>query len=170
MIIASMTMVPERNLKVAYIGPYFISGQSIIFTRETALSVRKLKDINNAGFSVAVPAGTTSEMTAKMALPKTNLTSTKSMDDAIKLLLDGKVKAVIADAPTAAVVTYRYTEKGLISTEPLTFEPIGIAVSGNDPLLMNWLQNYIMILKGEGDLDFLVEKWFKDVSWVKDLQ
>jgi len=46
--------------------------------------------------------------------------------------------------------TRRHRDKGLVSLiTPLTYEPIGIAMPPNDPLLMNWMEKKdILILKG----------------------
>ncbi|MGD8471501.1 MAG: transporter substrate-binding domain-containing protein, partial [Desulfobacteraceae bacterium] len=35
MILSSMTMTPERNLKVAFIGPYYISGKGLLTKTQT---------------------------------------------------------------------------------------------------------------------------------------
>lgn len=39
MIISSMTITAERNLRVAFVGPYFISGQSILTTKTAAMDI-----------------------------------------------------------------------------------------------------------------------------------
>lgn len=169
-VISAMTITPQRNLKVAFIGPYFISGQSIITTKETAFVVNGLQDINRPDFSMAVPAGTTSEIVAKNNISKAKLTVTKNMDEALKLLLDNEVKAVMTDSATASVAVFRNSAKGIMATTPLTFEPIGVAIPGDDPLFMNWLENFLTLLKGSGELDRMVDQWFKDPSWLKDMQ
>jgi polar amino acid transport system substrate-binding protein len=169
MIISNMTMTPQRNLKFAFVGPYFLSGQALLTTRETAIKASSMKDINKPDFALAVPAGTTSEIVAKKYLTSTKLTVTKNMDSALKLLLSGKIKAVLTDNATASVESFRYGDKGIISTGAMTFEPIGIAVTGEDPLLLNWLENTLGTMKGGGEMDALTDKWFKDPSWVKEL-
>jgi polar amino acid transport system substrate-binding protein len=125
--------------------------------------------INKPDFTLAVPGGTTSEMTAKNSVPKAQIKVAKDMNEAMKLLLDGKVKAVMSDTAACAVETIRYKEKKIVSTPPLTFEPIGIAIAENDPLFFNFLSNFMSGMKGSGDLDMLTNKWFKDPSWIKDL-
>ena len=116
MVISAMTITPKRNLKFAFIGPYFLSGQALLTTRETAIKASSMKDINKDDFALAVPAGTTSELIAKKYLTKAKLTATKDMDEALKMLLSGKVKAVLTDNATAAVASFRYGDKGIIST------------------------------------------------------
>jgi polar amino acid transport system substrate-binding protein len=164
-----MTITPKRNLKFAFVGPYFLSGQALLTTRETAIKATSMKDVNKPEFALAVPAGTTSEMVAKKYLTSAKLTVSPNMDAALKLLLAGKIKAVLTDNATAAVASFRYGDKGIVSTGALTFEPIGIAVAGDDPLFLNWLENVLGTLKAGGEMDALTEKWFKNPSWVKEL-
>jgi polar amino acid transport system substrate-binding protein len=169
MIISCMTMTPKRNLKVAFVGPYFISGQSLLTTKETALAVTSAADMDKPDFMLAVTKGTTSEMIARRIAPKANIVVAENSDDALKLLLQKKVKGIMADYLICKVMAFRYKEKGLIATEPFSFEPIGIALGQNDPLLVNMLTNYISMLRGNGELTAMTRRWLEDASWMKDL-
>ncbi len=167
MIISCMTMSPERNLKFAFVGPYMVSGQSLLMTQATATTIRGLQDINAPDFTLAVPKGTTSEQIAINDLRRAGLTVAADMDEAVALLSKGKVKAVMSDAAACAYVILRRPEKGFTLTPALTFEPLGIAVPGNDPLLVNWLTNFLATAKGNGILNLLENRWFKDASWLQ---
>jgi len=169
-IISAMTMTPQRNLKFAFVGPYFISGQSLVTTKATALNAESLNDINKPDFTIAVPKGTTSEMVARNNISKAKLIIAKDMDEALKFLLEGKVKAVLTDRATGSVATILHKDKGIVATSPLTFEPIGIAMPANDPLFLNFLDNVLGAVKGSGELQILMEKWFKDGLWLKEMK
>jgi len=52
---------------------------------------------------------------------------------------------------------------------PFTFEPIGAAVSADDALMANLVQNYLTTLEGTGLLEALRLKWFADGSWLDQL-
>lgn len=169
MVISAMSITPKRNLKHAFIGPYFISGQSMVTTKETAIKAEKLSDIDNADFTLAVARGTTSETAAKTNLKKAKVTVAKDINEAVQLLLTGKVKAIFTDTATGFVTAYRNKDKNLVSTSQLTYEPFGIAIQGNDPLFVNYIENALGYLKGSGTLDIMIETWFKDGSWLKDL-
>ena len=52
---------------------------------------------------------------------------------------------------------------------PLTYEPIGIALPANDPLLVNWVENILNTIKDSGELDALEDRWLGDGSWLKKL-
>ncbi len=169
MVISAMTITPKRNLHHAFIGPYFISGQSMVTAKETAVKAEKLADIDNADFTLAVPKGTTSESTARTNLKKATITVAKDMNEATQLLLTGKVKALFTDTATAFVTMLRYKEKGLVSTSQLTYEPFGIAIKANDPLFVNYIENALGNLRGNGTLDIMIDTWFKDATWLNEL-
>ena len=64
----------------------------------------------------------------------------------------------------------RYQEHGLVTlTEPLTIEPIGIALPPGDSQMLNMVENYLSALAITGLLDELEAKWFEDASWLIQL-
>jgi len=80
------------------------------------------------------------------------------------------VDAMIADYPICVLTILRNPDQGLISViTPLSYEPIGIALPGNDPLMVNWMENFLTTLEESGVLDLLKERWVKDNSWLKKL-
>jgi polar amino acid transport system substrate-binding protein len=84
---------------------------------------------------------------------------------------DGKAHAMVADYPICLVSVFRYPEEGLLTVvTPLTYEPIGIAVPVNDPLLVNWLENFLNTMEASGNLESITDYWLEDASWLKDLK
>ena len=169
MILSSMTMTPERNLKVAFIGPYYISGKGILTKAQTIATLQAADGLNNPQFKVAALKASTSQIFVEKTAPQAKLVTTKSYDEALDLLFQDKIDAMIADYPFCAYSAFRYKEKGLAAGHSrLTFEPLGIAVQ-EDTLLINWLQNFMKILDGSGELEKLNNRWFKNASWIKEL-
>jgi polar amino acid transport system substrate-binding protein len=96
---------------------------------------------------------------------------TDDYDQAIGMVLDGKVQAMVADFPICNVSVFRYRDKKLTTLKsPLNYEPIGIAMLPTDPLLLNWAQNFVTAMSNSGELELLRQKWFEDASWVPQLQ
>jgi polar amino acid transport system substrate-binding protein len=130
----------------------------------------KKDGVDNEKFRVATLKGSTSQYVVERAAPKARLTLTGSYDEALKLLFEDKVDAVIADYPYCAFVVARYPDKGLaLGESKLSFEPLGIAVR-EDALLMNGLENFVKMLMASGDMNLLHEKWFKSGAWIKQLR
>ena len=69
--------------------------------------------------------------------------------------------------PICALSVLRFPEDGFATlTQPLTIEPMGVAMPPNDPLFLNMMENYLGALEGIGILELLEEKWFQDGSWL----
>ena len=170
MAMSGMTMTPLRNLRTAFIGPYALSGQAILGKKTILEQVSTPEDLKRLTCCVAVLKGTTGETMAENLLPDANIISTSTLDESLMLLLDGKVDAIVADYPFCRVAEFRYKDRGFtMFDKPLTFEPVGIAVSGKDPLFINLVQNYLTVMTGSGALKQLQEKWFKSNDWMKEL-
>jgi polar amino acid transport system substrate-binding protein len=169
MILSSMSMIPGRNLKVAFIGPYFVSGKGILTKTKTIAALQEPAGLNNPSFRVAALSNSTSQKMVEENAPKAKLVTAKSYDEAMELLLGDKVDVMVADYPFCALTAYRYRDKGLTAGQArLTYEPLGIAMP-EDALLMNWVQNFLIMLNGSGELKRISEYWMNDGSWVKML-
>jgi polar amino acid transport system substrate-binding protein len=169
-VISGMSMSPDRNLKVAFVGPYFISGKSIVTKAEKADSLSSPADLAAPDVKIVALEGSTSQTLIKTVIPAAQLQTTTDYDKALELVIAGKVDAMVADYPFCALAVLRNPEKKLATLdEPFTFEPLGIALPGDDPLLINWVQNYLMTLQGSDGLQNMVERWFKDSSWLSKL-
>jgi polar amino acid transport system substrate-binding protein len=170
MVLSAMTMTPVRNLQVAFVGPYFLSGKAFLTKRKTIASVTEATEINSPDTILTALKGSTSQYFVDTALPKAELITANDYDEAVNLVLQDKVHALVADYPICVISTFRYPDQGLVPVlTPLTFEPYGIALPGNDPLLVNWVENFIGMLEGSGQLEEIKLKWFKDRSWLKQL-
>jgi len=170
MILSSMSMTPERNLKVAFIGPYYISGKGMLTKTQTIATLQAAESLNDPQFKVAALKASTSQSFVEKTAPQAKLVTTNSYEKALGLLFEDKIDVLIADYPFCAFTAFRYQEKGLVAGQSrLTFEPLGIAVK-EDTLLINWLNNYMKMLDGSGQLRQLSDHWFKNSSWIKDLR
>jgi len=170
MILSQMTMLARRNLKVAFVGPYFISGKSFLTKKRTLMSVKDPSEVNSPTTTLAALKGSTGQMFAEELIPKAKLVTTKDYDEAISMVIQGKIHALVADYPICVLSVLRYPDEELFALlPPLTYEPIGIAMPANDPLLVNLVENLLNTLEGGGKLDELRERWFENGSWLKEL-
>jgi len=169
MILSSMTITLKRNLEVAFVGPYYVSGKGILTKTQNIAALQSADGLNKADFKVGALKDSTSQAFVEKTAPKATLVKVKSYDEALDLLFQDKISALVADYPFCAFSAFRYQEKGLVAGQSkLTFEPIGIAVP-EDTLLINWLRNFLGVLEGSGQLGVLNNRWFKDGAWIKEL-
>lgn len=169
MVLSGMTITPKRNQKVAFVGPYYVSGKGILAVAEKYTGLQEAKGLDTPEVTVATLKDSTSQKFVEELISKAKLISTDSYDDAVDLLFKGKIDVIVADYPFCALTAYRYQDKGLIAGKsPLTFEPLGIAIP-EDTLLINWVQNFMNMLQGTGKLEEIHEKWLSGGPWIDEL-
>ena len=170
LILSNMTITPGRNLKVAFVGPYFESGKAFLTKVKTIAMADEPEDIDAKKTKLVALKGSTSQAFVEKALPDANLTTAKDYDEAVNMVLSDKVHALVADYPICVVSVFRYPDKGLLSVvTTLTYEPIGVGVPADDPLLVNWVENFMGISQKTGLLEALKEKWFLKADWLHRL-
>jgi polar amino acid transport system substrate-binding protein len=171
MVLSDVTITAKRNEKVAFAGPYFVSGKSVLTKSRTLTGVKDASQINSSDTTIVTLRNSTSQQFVETLIPKAKLVLADTYDAAVAMVLEDKVQALIADYPICIISVFRYPDKGLSSLlTPLTYEPIGIALPANDPLLVNLVQNFINTLEKSGELEKLMVKWFKDASWLLRLR
>ena len=170
MILSGMTITPQRNMKVAFVGPYFKSGKAILTKLPTMAQAQTPEDIHDPRKSIVTLRGTTSEQFVKDYLPKVKLVTANSYDEAIDMVINNEVDALFADYTICVVTIFRYPKEKLLTVvSPLTYEPLGIALPDNDLLFVNWVDNYLKTLEDSGALEELIWEWFENPDWMKRL-
>ncbi len=164
---SGITITPERNVKFTFVGPYVVSGKSILAKAKRISELDEMGEINRGTVTVAALKGSTSQRFVETVIPNGKLTLTPDYDTAVKMVLEDKVDLMIADYPICVLSILRYPESGLATLEePLTIEPIGIALPPNAFQLHNLIENYLNALEIDGILIELEKKWFQDGSWL----
>jgi polar amino acid transport system substrate-binding protein len=171
LVMSGMTMTPERNARVAFVGPYIVSGKSILATSASlAAAIAIANEVEQKELTVSALKNSTSEWFAKKTFPESKLVTTDDYDTAVEMVLDGKADAMIADIPICALSILRYPDSDLVTLpKPLTIEPIGVALPVGDWLLLNMVENYLDALERIGYLQILEKRWFEDDTWLVKL-
>ena len=169
LVISGMTATLQRNMRAAFVGPYHITGKSIL-TRSETIAALGSNDLNRDDLRIAALKGSTSEDFVRRVAPNAKVVASDTYDDAIDQLLSNKAELFVADASIIMLSMMRWPDAGLTAAQrPLTIEPIGIAVPASDPLLLNLVENYMTALESSGALEKLEEKWFKSGGWLVQL-
>ncbi len=167
--LAGITITPKRNMKVIFLGPYYVTGQSILGKKSIVEKVKGPDDMNRPDFTLVVAKNTTGEQVARALVPKAHIVTANNMEAALNMVLSGKAKALFADEPFCVVAAFRNKNKELAVSEPFTFEPLGVAMPETDLLWMNWVDNLLMKLNAVGQLKKLKNYWFHSPDWMKRL-
>ena len=170
LIMSGLSITARSNMEIAYVGPYGSSGQAFFGREEISLALEDPLDLNQAGLKIGVLKNTTADMTLRTLFTKVTPVYSDSLDQALILLLDGRIDGIISDYPFCKVSQFRYKDEGLrVFEKILSFEQLGIGVSPDDALFINLLQNYINMMAGSGAIQTMQEYWFKNSSWIEQL-
>jgi polar amino acid transport system substrate-binding protein len=170
-IMSGMTITTERNMKVPFVGPYILSGKSILTKSANLAKAQEAEDLNQSNLKITALNGSTSEQFVKTMLEDATFIGADNYDAAVKNLLEDRANVMVADLPVCLLTMLRYPDAELATlSKPFTIEPIGIAVAPNDALFLNFIENYFNALKLAGLLDGLEAYWFEDGSWLVNMK
>ena len=160
-VISNMTITPQRNLKVAFIGPYMTSGKCIVTKDQALAAVDGSTDLSTDQTRLAVLQGSTSQDFARELLPKATLLPVKDYDEAADLVKGDAASGMLTDYPICLATLKKHKDAGFVSVfSLLTYEPIGIALPAGDAQFINWTENFLERLDGTNALEELGGRWF----------
>jgi polar amino acid transport system substrate-binding protein len=169
MVASGMTITPERNARVAFAGPYFITGKSVLTKSETLANVRSSDELDDSKLSIAALDGSTSERFVSEVLPRAKLVTTDSYDAAVQMVINDEIDAMVADHQVCILAVWRNPEVDLSALiTPFTIEPLGIAIPADAPLFVNLVENYLDALEVTGLLTQFKARWLNDGYWVNE--
>ena len=161
LVISNMTITPERNKTVAFVGPYLTSGKCLVSKNEQLARAAEADHLNRPETRIAVLKGSTSERFVRTLLPKATVTTTDDVASGVQLVIDDRVGAMLSEYPICLSTLKDYPDAGFVSIlSLLSYEPIGVALPPNDPLFVNWTENFLTRMDGTNSLQALSRKWF----------
>lgn len=144
---------------VRYTGGYFNAGQ-VLVTRRDDERIKSHKDLG--GYRVGVEMGSMAHQEARRLREQERISLTietgQSSDEVLDLLQVGQVDVVVVDMVTARVAL-RDRPDLVIRGNPLTDESFVIAVRRDSPELYAAVNGILDVLRGEGWLDALADRW-----------
>jgi polar amino acid transport system substrate-binding protein len=169
-VMSGMTMTPERNLDALFAGPYILSGKSIL-TKSNKVAEIGANATSDKKFKIITLKGSTSEQFVKNYMPKHELILVDNYNKGVDMILTDQADAMVADKPICVITILKNQGKDLVTTEePLTIEPIGMALPAGDPQFLNLVVNYLASLQLSGTLPMLEKTWFNDGAWMLNVE
>jgi len=156
-VVASMTITPEREKAVDFVGPYYHAGRAIVVKADS--SIQKLEDLN--GKIVGVTLGDAHE---KWAKAQGNLTvrSYKGLPEMLVDLEAGRINALVMDSVPVMVAVKETGQKVRILDTP-NIEggrvALGIAIRKNNPELKAKMQKVLEEMLADGAYEKISMKW-----------
>jgi ABC-type amino acid transport substrate-binding protein len=167
MVMSGMAITPERTQQMSFVGPYMLSGKSMLTTSKVMSTVKTGAEFNNPEIKLVALKNSTSESFIQRNLPQASLSTIANYDEGVKKLLAGEIEGMVADIPILKLTVLRNPGAGLgVIEPPLSVEPIGIAMASNDAQFKNLVSNYLSTFEKAGLTQKLRQKWFEDSSWI----
>lgn len=162
-IMSGMTILQSRNLKVNFCEPYYYIGQCILINKKDKDKYKTYKDLNTEDAVVTSKLGVTGAFTAEKMMPKAKKRFFKTEGEGALQVANGLADGFVYDEPQVRVFDAMYkTTMGLY--EPITYEPLAWAIRKGDPDFMNWLNNFLRQVRGDGRWEQMKQKWFVEYT------
>jgi len=160
--VSSFTINDERKQLVDFSLPYFDSNQAAVALINT--DYKTAMDFD--GMVVGAQSGTTGADWVRENLTSSG-TTLKEFNQASELmasLVAGDIQAAFFDEPAAAqYVATSYTNAHIVEVIP-TGEQYGIAVSQDNPALLQAINDAMIAIKKNGTFDKIFLKYFPDLT------
>lgn len=158
--ISSITILEERQQKMAFSIPYLKSGLAIVVRKETT-GVSTMDDLLKKNMMVGAQRGTTAYFFLKDHPAIRNL-GYESYGHAVQDLIKGELDAVLGES--TGTLYYKRKEKPVFDKikmvgEILTNEYYGIAIRKDNPDLLKTLNKALKTLLANGTVKKLHQQW-----------
>jgi polar amino acid transport system substrate-binding protein len=156
-VIAGMTITPEREKVVDFSIPYWEADQAVIVRKGSGIKVTSIDDLK--GKKIGVEKGTTGAIYVKKHLNQTaTIKEYPSYVAALEALLNGQVDVVVLDSPVAKMFSKKYDVEVVYTIK--TGEHYGIAVRKGNKKLLDGINKALKEIMNSPEWDKLVEQYF----------
>ncbi|XOD70123.1 MAG: ABC transporter substrate-binding protein [Sodalis sp. (in: enterobacteria)] len=157
LIIADITITPERAKVINFSRPYFVTGQQFLVPATSS------DDLNEyASARIGAVKGTTGEQTVHHRFPKARILAYDDIPLALSALRNGNVKAITQDGTILSGLLASSPDKSnfKILPELLSKEQIGIGVKKGENTLLHAINQKQIALEHSGEAERIYNKWF----------
>jgi polar amino acid transport system substrate-binding protein len=112
-VVAGLTITPERNARVAFAGPYFISGASILSVSQELTEVEDPAALDAPERTFAALESSTNAAFVKRYMPRSKLVTVPNNEAGVQPVLSKQADALIADLQVCRLAQWRNADAGL---------------------------------------------------------
>jgi polar amino acid transport system substrate-binding protein len=155
-IVGSMTVTPQREEVVDFVGPYYRSGRAV-FVREGE-TFSSLADFS--GRNIGVTLGETHEKWARTQ-DGWSIRTYKGLTELLLELENKRIDAIVIDQipGLVAIKDGKPIQQAELSDLPMEAENIGIAIRKGNPELKAAMQKALEDMQADGTYESIAMKW-----------
>ncbi len=157
-IIATMTITPQRREVVNFSKPYYVAGIGIMVFENS--DIKRANDLN--GRKVVVVLGTTADKSIRIMAPNAIVQGYRTYSDAYMALKNKRAEAIVTDDSILLGMAMNDSSVKILPSR-YSKEPYGIAVkkSQDSQRLITEIDNAIEYMIQSGELEHLKKRWVK---------
>ncbi|MDR3099606.1 MAG: ABC transporter substrate-binding protein [Paraburkholderia sp.] len=154
MVVASMTITPERARAVDFVGPYYHVARVVVVAANSP--VQKVDDLK--GKTVGVILGDTNDKWAE-AHGNWNIRTYKGLPEMLMELQSGRIDAIVMDSVPVMIAVKKTGQKVRMLETPGPRDSIGIAIRKGNPQLKAALQKALDDMMASGTYEQISKEW-----------
>jgi glutamate transport system substrate-binding protein len=140
------TITPKRAEQVAFAGPYYSSGQSILI-KKGSTGVKLPADLN--GKTVIAGANTPAIAAIKQVAPEAKVVTFASDPECLQALRQGRGDAYVQDQ-ALLVADVKQNPDTTVVGEPFTADPYGIGLAHDDAAFKTFVNDWLRKIGQDG--------------------
>ena len=162
MVIATYSITPERETKVAFGGPYYVAHQDTM-VRAIDTAIRSVHDLGGKRLCAVAGSNSWKRVTQELSIAAV-LVPAASYSACVAMLLDGRVDAVSTDDLILAGFAEREGPAVRIVNAPFSYERYGIGIRKGDLSGCEAVNRAVSQMYLDGTAAALLRKWFGRTS------
>jgi len=165
-IVAGLTITPERALHVNFSNPYSSGGLTLATNLTSTSRVETLQDLNDSNYSLALLPGSVAQNLAAKLLPRISVVEFESAEAASEALIDGEVDAYLEEEPVPSFLALDHPSTIDVPIgRPLLETRTGFAVAKGDADFVFFLNAWIVGHESDTWLPTTHNYWFSSLRW-----
>jgi polar amino acid transport system substrate-binding protein len=157
LIVADITITPERAQVIDFSTPYFVTGQQFLVPVNSS---GKLESYSHA--RIGAVKGTTGEQALHQRFPQSRVLAYDDIPLALTALRNNNVQAITQDSTILAGLLADAPDKAKFKILPdlLSKEEIGVGVKKGETSLLNAVNAQLVQLEATGEAAKIYDRWF----------
>lgn len=165
-VVAALSITPERALHVNFSAPHTSGGLTLATRLASTRDVASLADLDDSAYSLAVVAGSAATALAQRLLPRIEIREYASAQAAAAALIDAEVDAYLEEDPVPNFLALEHAGRiDVPLARPLLERRAGFAVARGDGDFLAFLNAWIVAREDDTWLPTTYRYWFRSLRW-----
>ena len=169
-IVAGLSITPERALQVYFSNPYANSGVGIATNSKLTSEFSSMENLNRPDIAIGVIGGTVAEDVARQVFPKASIKLFSEEQQAEDALVKGLLHAFVRGEPVPRFIALRHPkEVDVPIAKPLVATREAFAVRKGDSDFINYLNAWVVAREADSWLMSTHKYWQESLSWQESI-